>query len=784
MKRSIVRLTVCSAALFVLAVSSVLAQTVQLVNAFPGITFSKPLFLTHAPDSTNRIFVVQENGLIVAVPNDSASAAAGARVFLNITNKLSSTGGEEGLLGLAFHPQFASNGYFFVNYTAPSPLHTVVARYRVSTTDPNKADSLSEYKIIEIDQPYSNHNGGGIAFGPDGYLYIGTGDGGSGDDPGNRAQNRTVLLGKFLRINVDDTTATRHYTIPPDNPYYQNTQGYREEIWTYGMRNPFRWSFDPVTGELWVGDVGQSAREEVDRLEGGRNYGWRQMEGSICNPAYSCDTAGFNAVPPVKDYGRSLGSTVTGGYVYRGYRRTDLGGAYVYGDFGSGRIWSLRDSSGILTEDRELIDSPYSISSFGTDQNGELYVVTFSYSGNTSIYRFAGAALTDVPVLGLATPAGGETYDIGRSYPVRWITNNVRGTISVELTRDGGVSYETVSANAYNLGGISWTVTGPATQNARIRIRSNVNGALVDSSNLFAIVQPPVIALSVPNGGETWQYGSSHAVVWTALAVDSVDLSYRTSPAGAWNPIASGVPGAPGSYDWLIPDDPTTQARVRVADASNGSVLDESNANFTITVPAVAVTPSPVDFGEVQIITTALDTVQIQNAGTGTLAISKILIDSSAFAVSRQSLLIAPGGSDTLIVFFSPTDARGYAGTMSLNTNAPGSPTVVTLQGIGAIINGAGGGTEPLPTALALYQNYPNPFNPATTIRYALPSTGIVTLKVYDMLGRDVATLVNGVQEAGYKSVQWNVGTLSSGVYLYRLTVGGWTSVRKLLVMK
>jgi len=373
------------------------AQPVTLVNAFPGLSFSRPLLLTHAPDGTNRIFVVQQTGQVLVFPNDSAATAT--TVFLNIAGKLSSQGGEEGLLGLAFHPLFAVNRTFYVNYTAPAPApsacRTVIARYTVPSGSPNAADPLSEARILEIDQPYANHNGGMIAFGNEGHLYIGMGDGGDGNDPGNVAQNRSSLLGKILRINVDDTTGGKPYGIPADNPYAGTSQGFREEIFAYGFRNPWRFSIDGPTGEIWAGDVGQGAREEIDLVRKGGNYGWKIMEGSICRPPTTgCDTAGL--VFPVKDYGRSLGYSVTGGYVYRGSARPGLQGAYIYGDYGSGRIWMLRWSNGALTADSLLIDTPYALSSFGTDSNGELYVLDRSGSAPTSIYRFATLPLTSV----------------------------------------------------------------------------------------------------------------------------------------------------------------------------------------------------------------------------------------------------------------------------------------------------------------------------------------------------------------------------------------------------
>jgi len=392
---------------------SAFSQSVELAEAFPNLSFTRPLFLTHSNDGTNRIFVVQQDGIIHVFPNDSS--ATSTTIFLNIGNKLSSPIDEEGLLGLAFHPNYATNGYFYVNYTAPNLLRTVVARYSATPGNPDKADSLSEFKIFEINQPFTNHNGGMIEFGPDGYLYVGMGDGGSANDPDNYGQDRTQLLGKMLRIDVSDTTATRHYSIPPDNPYVGNTEGFREEIWAYGLRNPFRFSIDPVTGELWAGDVGQDAREEVDLIEKGKNYGWKYMEGSICRPPTTmCDTVPGLTLP-VKDYGRSLGSTVIGGYIYRGYRRPNLLGAYIYADFFSGKIWMLRYQNGQLTSDSLLIDTSYLISSFGTDQDGELYLTNFSFTDPTKIYRFAGNPLTDVRSPESHRPLGG--FALHQNFP-------------------------------------------------------------------------------------------------------------------------------------------------------------------------------------------------------------------------------------------------------------------------------------------------------------------------------------------------------------------------------
>jgi glucose/arabinose dehydrogenase len=357
----------------------------QTESAFPHLAFTQAVFLTYTPDSTDRIVVIQQNGMALIFPNDSATTYADT--LLSITPALSSTVGEEGFLGIAFDPGFASNGYFYVNYTAPSPLRTVVKRFTVPPTTPNHADPTSGFTIIEINQPFTNHNGGMLAFGPDSCLYIGMGDGGSGGDPLNNAQNRTQLLGKILRIDVRDTTPTTHYTIPSNNPYVGNANGYREEIWAFGLRNPWRFSFDAATGKLWAGDVGQDTYEEVDIIERGMNYGWRMMEGMHCfNPSSGCDTTGLTL--PVVEYDHSLGDAIVGGYVYRGDRRPDLRGMYLYGDYESGRVWLLRYDAGMVMADSVFLNFNTLLSSFGVDKHQELYVLKYSNSPSDAIAIF------------------------------------------------------------------------------------------------------------------------------------------------------------------------------------------------------------------------------------------------------------------------------------------------------------------------------------------------------------------------------------------------------------
>jgi glucose/arabinose dehydrogenase len=297
--------------------------------AFPNLTFNQPVGLINAGNGTNRLFVIEQAGRIMVFENSKNTNTS--KVFLDITDRVL-FGGEQGLLGLAFHPNFKQNRYFYVDYVADNPRRTVIARYIAMDGDPNQADKGSELVMLEVNQPFANHNGGQLAFGDDGYLYIGLGDGGSEGDPFGNAQNRSSLLGKILRIDVDTFSAEEFYGIPADNPFAGNTLGYREEIYAYGLRNPWRFSFDRSGGTLWVGDVGQNREEEIDLVDKGKNYGWNVMEGTLCySPSTGCNQTGLE--PPVWEYSHDEGNAVIGGFVYRGSNLARLNGDYIYGEW-------------------------------------------------------------------------------------------------------------------------------------------------------------------------------------------------------------------------------------------------------------------------------------------------------------------------------------------------------------------------------------------------------------------------------------------------------------------
>jgi uncharacterized protein (TIGR03437 family) len=344
------------------------AQTQPNIELKPvAIGLSSPLFLTSARDGSGRLFIVERPGVIRVMLPDTTSPLS--TPFLEIRTKVLS-GEERGLLGLAFHPQYTTNRRFFVNYTRVTDGATVISEFNASASNPNIAET-NERVILTISQPFLNNNGGMIAFGPDGYLYIGTGDGGAAYDPGDLAQNIEELLGKMLRIDVDHTNGTVPYSSPSDNPYFGPAPG-RDEIYAMGLRNPFRWSFDRATGEIYAGDVGEDSKEEIDIITRGGNYGWRVYEGNSCTgqgPA-PCDAALFS--PPIYEYDHTNGRcSVIGGYVYRGSRGTFPLGSYIFGDYCTGEIFMLNNNTMTL-----LMDTDLQIVSFGEDEAGELYVVS------------------------------------------------------------------------------------------------------------------------------------------------------------------------------------------------------------------------------------------------------------------------------------------------------------------------------------------------------------------------------------------------------------------------
>ena len=441
----------CSAILlncFIGLVAGLLLAT--SANAQPLLTtkrvavgLTQPIFVTAAPGDDSRLFVVEQSGRIRIL--DKATGNIATAPFLNLSGSISSPNGEEGLLGMAFSPNFQEDGHFFVNLTTrvDGALQTEVRRYTVSSTNPNVASGSSRLPILSFRQPFSNHNAGWMGFSPnDGYLYIASGDGGSGNDPGNRAQDITdQRLGKMLRIDVSQSTTETPYTVPTTNPFV-NRDG-DDEIWAYGLRNPWRNSFDRETGDLWIADVGQNVIEEINfqpaNSSGGENYGWRVKEGN--NNTGLDNPPNFQSVAPIHTYTHALGQSITGGYVYRGDGIggvQPLDGTYFYADFVASRIWSLRELEGRaanVTERTSELRPPSgqgsisSISSFGEDNQGNLYIV--DYGGE--IFQ-----IVAVPALGDVDKNGDVSL---KDFAILRASYNQRGEgLPADLDADGLVN--------------------------------------------------------------------------------------------------------------------------------------------------------------------------------------------------------------------------------------------------------------------------------------------------------------------------------------------------------
>jgi glucose/arabinose dehydrogenase len=340
---------------------------VQIVDGL-----NQPVALTNANDNSSRIYIVEQTGVIRILLGGLLLPAP----FMDIQDRVGSSGSEQGLLGLAFHPDYGQNGYFFVNYTNLAG-DTIIARFQRSSVDANAGDPSSEEILLKISQPFANHNGGHVVFGTDGYLYIGTGDGGSGGDPMGNGQSLNTLLGKILRIDVNQGNP---YAIPADNPFISGTG--LPEIWAYGLRNPWRFSFDDQTGDLYIADVGQNLWEEVNYSQAGRgngsNYGWNYFEGSHTFSGQPPENQVF--IQPAVEYGRDMGCSVTGGRVYRGERLPEFKGVYFYGDFCSGNVWGLLPDGMDRWVNELLFNNVGRIASFGVDESGEIYLVDYTGS--------------------------------------------------------------------------------------------------------------------------------------------------------------------------------------------------------------------------------------------------------------------------------------------------------------------------------------------------------------------------------------------------------------------
>ena len=540
--------------------------TIRLQPFLPTGVVSRPVLLTHSKDGSGRKFILQQDGFIKVLQPGSFTPTE----FINIASRVrvpTSAGDERGLLGLTFHPQFATNRKFYVNYTRIADGATVVAEYTTLANNTNQGDFNSERIIITIPQPFTNHNGGMIEFGPDGYLYIGMGDGGSANDPGNRAQNLSQLLGKMLRIDVNVPQGSpTQYLIPAGNPFTganttrcdsgSTTSGLPcQEIWSYGMRNPWRWSFDRGgTNQLWVADVGQGIREEVDIITPGANYGWRVYEGTLCNTsiAGNCPTT-MPQTPPIFEYDHGGGRcSITGGYVYRGSLGSLPNGAYIYADYCSGEIWMWQGNQQI-----RLADTPRSIISFGEDADGEIYVC-YSNGQIDKVVRakanadFDGDFKTDISVF---RPNGGNWYineSLNNTFRAQQF--GAAGDVPAPEDFDGD---NTTDIAVFRPSNGSWYVLR-SSSNTFIGVQFGANGDQTAAGDYDGDAKAD-FAVFRPNGGNWYILNSSNGAFSAAQFGANGDLS------------------VPGDYD----GDGRTDLGVYRSSTTSWYLLNSSSGSFS-----------------------------------------------------------------------------------------------------------------------------------------------------------------------------------------------------------
>ncbi len=677
-------------------------------RVFAGI--GSPIEVTHAGDGSNRLFLVQQTGRIFI-------AKAGVVLptpFLDVGGLISG-GGERGLLGLAFHPQFASNRQFFVNYTRSSDGATVIARYTASAGNPDVADVVSATILLTIAQPYSNHNGGAIKFGPDGYLYIGMGDGGSANDPEARAQDKTTLLGKILRIDVNSGSP---YAIPPTNPFPTGVGG-RAEIFAIGMRNPWRISFDRGSGDLWIGDVGQNAVEEIDRLAAGTgagaNFGWRMLEGNTCTglggPLPCADPT---LTAPVITYSHALGCSVTGGYVYRGAGVPDLVGKYLYGDYCTGRLWSAQNNGMGQWIPAELSATGFGISSFGEDEAGELYFANYSTG---DIFRFV-ATPPAAPQLTLSRFAVGfGDVNVGATSSTRSVnvSNTGGGTLTLSsLTPGGANSGEFTRGGSCAPGsmlaaGQTCTITyqfAPATAGGRSAtlaiVTSDGNASLSLSGNGLGAANP-VLGM----GATTLAFGSINVGASSATQTFNVTntgggtLALTTLTAGGANPgdfmrtgtcangtLLAAAQSCTVTYQFTPAASGARSASLAVASNGGNANVTLSGTGVAVATPVLGAGATALAFGNVNLgASSATQTFNVTNAGGGTLSLTTLTAgganpgDFTRTGTCTNGTLLAAAQSCTVTYQFLPTVAGARSASLALATNA--GSALVTLSGTG-----------------------------------------------------------------------------------------------------
>ena len=752
-----------------------------LVRAFTTLPVHSPTHLGPSGDGSGRLFLAEKSGIIRVY--HPARQDTGA-IFIDLQPQALDFRPETGLLGLAFHPGFAANGRFFVHYSGES-YRTVLSEFRVSRDDPDRADP-EERVLLEVPQPTDSHNGGHIEFGPDGYLYMGIGDGGGpeGEPRYDHGQDLTTLLGTILRIDVD--SVEEGYAIPADNPFAGNDRGWREEIWAYGLRNPWSFSFDPVSGLIWVGDVGERNREEIDLVERGGNYGWARMEGNLCRDPEGCDDS---LIPPVFEYGREEGLAVIGGFVYQGSRWPGLAGRYLFGDFGTRRLWALRRDGEAWSSELLAVADEH-ILAFGRDAEEELYVLA-----RKAVYRLESAAGRELPPPRLSETGvfssmrSQEPASRVMPYEVNaplWSDGAGKKRYLV-LPEEGRIRFRSDGAWEFPDGTVlvkSFYV-GELIAETRLLIkRTGYPGwdgysykwnADRNEAFLLEVAATGEYSVSSPDGARTHQHyfpsrgqcGDCHTPASGYVLGLRTGQMNRDGLIEAWEREGLFDGGLPPPREWAKWPEPADESlplerRARAYLAANCANCHRPGHGIRAVFDLRFDTP-------------VAETGVLESARLGDLGVQEArIVERGEPQRSLLYLRMLETGRWRM-----PPLATALVDTLGARLVGSwierlGDPTAVEV----AL------GEQTLPREFALLPPYPNPANASLSIPFVLDASGEVRLELFNLAGQRVEMLWEGVRPAGRHLLRWDSGGRASGVYVVRLTGGGRMQSRKVMLLR
>ena len=780
-------------------------EAFALRQVFSHLSFSSAVHLTHAGDGQDRLFVVERNGVIRVFANgDETDQVAN---FLDLRDRVRSSPQEAGLFSMAFHPRYAQNGLFYIAYIAGrGEFLSRISEFRVSPDNPDRALPSSERVLIELEQPHESHNGGQVAFGPDGMLYISFGDGQDPNDPFAHGQNPATLFSTILRIDVDRQEPGLAYAIPPDNPFVER-DGFRAEIWAWGLRNPWRFSFDRLTGELWLGDVGQSSWEEINLIKRGDNYGWSQMEGFHCfPPGANCDPGEFEL--PVFEYDHRQGYSITGGFAYRGPRLPTLQGWYVYGDFATRRIWGLRRRADGPPDNKLLAISPSPIASFGEDEAGELYVVGI----DGRLYHFAERDPQASPDRIPATiSTAGIFADIASQTPAPGL---IPYQVNAPLWSDGADKTRLLALP--DSARITFATDSLWTFPARTVLVKNF---YLGEGAARRIVETRLFVKRLDPQSPEWD---GYSYLWNNEGTDArllrADTTIVYSLADAEGQMRRHAHYYPSRNECAICHTPqagyvlgfnTAQLNRKVAGENQLETFAHLGlfSDFTGPTSALPRLPDPTD-------TSLPDALRARayldancspchrpgGTGRGELDLRFSTPINQTNLLQQKPLLgdlditdarvLIPGDPDRSLILQRPA-------ALGKGRMPPLATSIVDTFGIRLLRRwiedlqetAVTAPAATLPATVLLHPNFPNPFNATTAITFELDRTTPVVLAVYDLSGQRVKVLLNHPLSAGAHRLIWD-GTnqqghpVASGVYLLHLTTPQTARTGKALLLK